>query len=107
MNTDTADKLTGLGYTLLFVPLLIWNAYVWSVLWEWFIAVPFEIRSMTMPHAIGLFALIMLIRGGQKYTKQPKKTEDDTYIIWITWALSGIFIPLFALVIGSVVRGMI
>lgn len=98
-----ADSTAVIGCLALLVSwpvLAIWNGYVLSVLWGWFIVTTFEARPLTIPAALGIAAVLgYLTHQVEEYTDKDKSTlERFTQTI-----LVGLFRPAFALAFGWIV----
>lgn len=105
MNDDlkTARSVSGMAVFLLFVPLLIWRAFVLTILWSWFLTPLVEISPPSIPGAIGVLMVWTIFSSSKP--SEPAKTVDDVYIQLFQFAAYGFGLPLISLIIGAVVRG--
>lgn len=77
----------------------VWGGFVLSILWGWFVAVPFGVIVLTVPMAIGLHLTVSFMT--QSITTQQ---AGQTYTDFVAGQLSEIFFrPLVSLAIGWVV----
>ena len=80
---------------LLFPLSLVWNGFVFTKLWAWFVAPTFDLPILSIPTAIGIQVLIVMLF--------PKSNSDrDTKNFAEIWLFSFAF-PLVALVIAWIV----
>jgi hypothetical protein len=95
-----ATLLLGLLSAAFYLVLLgLWNGYVLSILWSWFV-VQFGLPTLTVPHAIGLALIGSLM--------VPYRKPDESKAGWgkILENLAGRFLtPLLCLGVGYVVKG--
>ena len=80
---------------LLFPLSLVWNGFVFTKLWAWFVAPTFDLPILSIPTAIGIQVLIVLLFPESNSNKD---TKDFAEI----WSFSFVF-PLVALVIAWIV----
>lgn len=81
--------------TLLCLPLLlIWDGFVLSILWRWFISAPFHLPEIKIAQAIGISIIVALVTA----TRQAK--DED---IWWIPAI-GVIKPAGLLLIGWIVH---
>lgn len=76
----------------------VYNAWVLTVLWTWFI-VPLGAKALTIAHAYGL-TLVAGLFMGQRGIKQNNTKED-----WVSSIITWILIPLTALFFGWIAVG--
>lgn len=50
------------GIVALGIPLVLWNAFVLSALWGWFV-VPLGVPGINMAHAMGLSLIVGALKG--------------------------------------------
>lgn len=75
------------------IPLsIIWNGYVLSIVWDWFIVETFKAPNLSIPIAIGIQAIIGFITYKSETTKE--KTDETIFLIAVTEAF---IVPLFYL----------
>ena len=80
---------------LLFPLSLVWNGFVFTKLWVWFVAPTFDLPILSIPTAIGIQVLIVMLF--------PKSNSDrDTKNFAEIWLFFFAF-PLVALVIAWIV----
>jgi hypothetical protein len=99
---DTFSKIV--GATILVVALtigtILLNAWVLVILWGWFMVPLFGLPALNIPYAIGIQLVLGLLR----------RTNSDTAPSGRKWyENAGIVIgtPLFALLIGYIVKGFL
>lgn len=76
----------------------IYNAWVLSILWAWFI-VPLGVKSLSIAHAYGLTLVTGLILSNRGIKEN--KNQDD----WISSVITWLLIPLVALFFGWIAVG--
>lgn len=95
--TSNGLRIVGLFALVLAVPFIgIWNAYVVTKLWAWFIVAHFGVKAMTMPVAYGACLLVWLT------TYKPSGDKDASSA---TLAFAGIVGPAIALLCGWIAQG--
>jgi len=86
-------------FLVLSVLSITYSGYALSVLWEWFIVSIFEIRSISIPSAIGLAIIVgYLTRDGE----EPERESDFTAQL-SRGVSKAFFKPSFALFVGWIV----
>ena len=81
---------------ILLTPLsLIWSGFVVTKLWAWFIAPTFDLPSLSIPTAIGIQVLILLLFPKSNANKD---TKDFAEILLFSFAF-----PLAALAVAWIV----
>jgi hypothetical protein len=48
---------------LLFVPLLVWHAFMLSQIWAWFVAPVFHLPALSIAETVGLLVLLGYVRS--------------------------------------------
>lgn len=76
----------------------IYNAWVLSILWGWFI-VPLGVKSLSIAHAYGLTLVTGLILSNRGIKEN--KNQDD----WISSVITWLLIPLVVLFFGWIAVG--
>jgi hypothetical protein len=90
-------KIAALCVLVLALPFIgIWNAYVVTKLWTWFIVAHFGAKAMTMPVAYGACLLVWLA------TYKPSGDKEASAS---TLAFAGIVGPAIALLCGWIAQG--
>lgn len=104
MTSDSEKVLSCLGLLAGLVGVIIvasiLNGWAISVLWLWFVAPLFGLPVLTIPQAIGLSLVIGMFTS--RYRDQDD-AKDKTGRIVNSLVLA-VFMPVFAVVIGSVVK---
>lgn len=91
-NRDAMLKFLG----LCIAPFVaIWDGYVLTVLWRWFVVPTFHAPALSIPAAIGIALIVVML------THRTRKPEDDPEYGLVL--LYGIFVPAVALFWGWVV----
>jgi hypothetical protein len=98
-------SLLSLPVLLILIP--IWCGFVLQVLWNWFPAVIFGVKQLTLWEAVGLYLLASWI----VYTIHPQFKDDLTPKERLTKSWAGIFAiriiwPLLLLGMGYIVKGL-
>lgn len=95
-------------YLVIITPLLaIWNGFVLSKLWTWFV-VPLGVNQISIPHAMGISTLVGLFLSGivltlaQIKSNMEDKDEDQLLVALMTSFLFGIIVPLLAWGFGAI-----
>ena len=98
-NEDNMIACLGTILGLILIPLLaIFQGWVLTVLWSWFIVPTFSLPQLSIPVAIGLTLLVGMFKS---YTvKREKKTSQES----LTEAIAVVLIPLFVLFLGWIVH---
>jgi hypothetical protein len=87
--------LTIIGWILAMPVMIAWRGYVLSLLWAWF-AVPMGLPPIGVAMACGLSTVVALLT----LDASVKRDEPNLALA----VAGGIFIPLFALALGAVIR---
>lgn len=79
---------------------MIWRGYVLSILWRWFIVVPFGAPILTVPQAIGVAIVVSFLisrRASSDKDERPVEEQilEDVFVMFL-W-------PLLALGMGAIV----
>jgi len=95
------EKPTVLGcltIIVLFVPAIIWGAWVWTVLWKWFI-VPLGVVPVGIAHMVALKMMyaLLTVDTSENKNKYSNKKMKETIFMWFVK-------PLFMLSIGWVLH---
>lgn len=77
---------------MLFVGIVTWHGYVFSILWEWFAVPLFNLRPLAIPEAIG----VMLVCFMLTHQTPPKETGSNLIFSFVR--------PAFLLVMGWVLH---
>lgn len=77
----------------------LWSGYVLSKLWLWFVVTTFELAPLSIPAAIGIS---LVVRYLTYMPPQIDKDKSPTERL-IESTVYAFIIPLFALVVGSIV----
>jgi hypothetical protein len=95
-----------LGYLFTFFvlgpALTIWNAYVLTVLWVWFVVPQFGVRALSAPVAIGISYIVSnLTRRSPKREEEREKKPFDKWMIevCVDSFVSGAVVLLFGWVV--------
>jgi multisubunit Na+/H+ antiporter MnhB subunit len=95
--------MKALGYLFVIVvisPLLmIWNGYVLSVLWRWFMVPTFHLPTLSIPVAIGIAMVISYLT----HQYDPYESPDSASERMLKSAVVGLCKPGFALLFGWIV----
>ena len=83
---------------VLTVVAIIFNGFVISTLWEWFIVHTFDLPSISIPIAIGVGIILTLMTGAKKSQKEVKTFKDYFYRI-----IESMTVNAFALFVGWIV----
>jgi hypothetical protein len=73
---------TAFGLALLFIgyPLaIVWEAWIMTKLWSWFVMPTFDAPALTMPVAAGLALLVVLVRPVAAPEKRPDESHFAQY----------------------------
>lgn len=98
--SETATKaLAWMGARALGIATLLWQAFVFTRLWAWFVA-PLGVPGIGMPHALGIMLTIGLLRsmGG--------KVSDKTLMDYSAEMCGREITVALALVVGWALAGM-
>lgn len=106
MADDNNRVLTCLGlfvaHLVLGTAASIWNGYVLTWLWAWFVAPVFSLPVLTLIQAVGLAAVVAFLvkkRPGWKTEKKQSNLEDlGDYLV------SGGLCPAFTLFVGWTIK---
>lgn len=80
------------------VAMMMWRAYVLTVLWSWFIVATFAVPALSVPAAIGLFITVAMFRNRKK-----ENSADEKESIGEQLAIQAL-IPLLLLGMGWIVK---
>jgi len=80
------------------IPTLVWNGFVLSKLWYWFMVPTFNCAPLGVVPAIGIQLIISLI-----VSKVDKNLSQDTLEQTVYQIASAFVIPLFFLIVGAFV----
>lgn len=100
MKKDS-DSLIGCFFFLLLPLGALWNGYVLSVLWGWFIVPTFEIRPLGVLPAIGVAMVVGYLTKQMDTYVDKSKSINERIIQSIVYMALG---PAIALVFGWVLR---
>jgi hypothetical protein len=104
-DLKTAKAINAIAVFVLFIPVLLWHAFVFSTLWRWFIADPFRVVTLSLPHALGLLFVWRFLSA--RSNRVELKTADEV-IERLGWWLADVGLwPLLLLIAGAVVRGLL
>ena len=67
-------RRVSIAFLALVPPLILWNSWILSVLWGWFV-VPLGIPAIGVAHAFGLFILVKLFHN-RRLTRDEEVNED-------------------------------
>lgn len=85
---------------LISVPLMIWRAFVITVLWGWFVVPQFGLQPLGMVSAIGLTAVVRVFTSHLNNTESDKDKQNES----IAGAIANsILVPALALLTGWIV----
>lgn len=97
MNSAIAAVLAVLIAAPLITLVVIWDGYVLSVLWGWFLVPAFGLPALSIPMAIGLSAVATLL------TTHGAKPDEDKWRVFLRPILG----PAFLLLIGWIAKSYI
>lgn len=83
------------------IPAIWWKAYVFVILWEWFVVPAFGLPPLQLGHAAGLILMVTFL--GYRNREKP---EESTGVIAAKAIAASICMPLFALGIGWVYKAV-
>lgn len=89
-----------LGVPALVALISIWNGYVLSILWGWFVVPFLKLPALSVPEAIGLVFVGHMLAGG----RASRKTEKGKFFEELVTSLLA---PLLALGVAWVVKGFL
>ncbi len=102
MKEESKSTVESLVYLLvllvLLVPASMWNGFVVSKLWEWFV-VPIGIAPIGMVGAMGIFLIVSSVRGFRH--RHDERSVEDKIIASIFTAT---FAPAIALGLGALYK---
>lgn len=85
---------------ILFLPALLWSAFVAAKLWAWF-AVPAGLPAFGFAHIIGLRMLAFYFARGVQWQETRATTDDEYTLRSIVWP---IFAPAWVLGFAAIVK---
>lgn len=75
---STLEKEIKIRYSLVLLSaVVVFNAYVFTILWSWFIVPIFNLPFINIPEAIGILIAVKLLKG----KKDKKKKITAQYLI--------------------------
>jgi hypothetical protein len=84
MNKDNETFLSclgAIGIVIILVPLsIIMRGWVLSIMWGWFIVPLFGLPALTIPYAIGVSAVIALLKGSSTDNKKDDKKALEKFL---------------------------
>lgn len=92
--------LIAVGFVVLMVASTLWRAAVLSLLWWWFVVPVFKTLPLGLAQAAGL----SLIVGFLTYQREYEKENETTMEIFASATGRAFLVPLFAVVMGYVIR---
>lgn len=99
----TASPAMGI-IALVTVPVsYVWYGYVLSVLWAWFVVVPFEAPPLTIPVAIGISLIVGMLTASLARADLAKEYPDANQRVFVQ-IMAALVSPLLFLMIGWIVR---
>jgi hypothetical protein len=102
-----ASPLIGALVFILFLPVLLCQAWVFTILWEWFVVPTLHVQALSLGNAYGLILILSLFRAGYQ---PPPKDEPGTLEMWgsLIGALIGALIgPVCILAVGWIVKNFL
>ena len=97
-KSTTENFLNLIGVLGVLTLMIIWQGYVLSILWDWFIAPDFHITALGLAEAIGLTLIINYLTKSVDTDKKYELSDLGRKVF------SSITMPLVALGIGWVVH---
>lgn len=101
MSDDNKNLWACLGvlFVLVSIPLIaIFQGWVLTVLWGWFVVPTFALPKLSIAVAIGLTLIVGMFKSYQ--VKNEEKSTEDKVVEWV----AGILVPLFILFLGWIVH---
>lgn len=90
----------GCLYVLAIIPLsTLFEAYVLTIMWDWYVVSFFHVRSLSRIMAVGLLLTGVLFRRLPNVREQTKPADDPSEI-YIKSAVVAFFQPAFVLLFG-------
>ena len=81
---------------LAFLPLaLAWGGFVWSTLWNWFVASAFGLPSLSVGQAAGIVLMMTALRRASRTTKGPIE-------VFFRWFIGSLFLLGFGWLIHAI-----
>ncbi len=100
MNKEDEKNLLaclGIVFGIILIPVMvIFQGWVLTILWGWFIVPTFRAPELSIPVAIGLTLIVGMFKS---YNTKQESTEEK-----LTSGIATILIPLFLLFIGWIVH---
>lgn len=92
MNVKSNNKLFGM---LVYGLLIIYDGWVISILWGWFVSSYFHLPPLSLAYAIGFMLIVTMFRSSFTSTREDLDIEK---------IMVEIFMPVFILVIGYLIH---
>lgn len=90
---------------VMFVPLAFIHAYVFQIMWGWFIVPTFNLPMLPYLTCLGIMLLFFLLTGKGVHTYNEKKNEANTSTgLVLTAFLFAYTSPFFTLLFGFIIK---
>lgn len=96
-NKSSGAGMLALAFLLLIPILIIWDGFIISMIWNWFMPKIFGLVSLSIPQALGLSLMASVLVGRGR----DSRSEDEDPMVTI---LKPFLIGLIALVMGAIVQ---